>query len=405
MAVLLSREPARREVVCDTSSLLVNAWRSMAWDPLAMAYWADWPTFHDDLIARRRWLGKWVSENAARVQEDADYCDPKAGAWWMWAMSHSIRGNADMGLSSRPSLQAHPGAGYGVQAQRVDTGRPNLAQPCGQSLQSHRRERGKSKESIYTRPYMSPKDVGGRGLTSQRADGRIPMMGTKLQAARGVAAQRVVPRMAGQSTGAGSLAAQRVDMRRPNLQDTSASYAKGVAAQRVDGRRPALGSPFSNGQCVQAHRVGDAGGLPAPVRWLPWFEALAERLKQVVVLNRGWQSACTPAALAARAGNEVAVLLDPPYVTSGRAKIYEQDTDPEQVNATARESYEWALKHGEAYRVAYCHTAGSFDFPDGWEIITRKYSGTNQDSRTQDAVAFSPRCLRPGRDRGQQALF
>ena len=339
MAVLLSREPARREVVCDTSSLLVNAWRAMAWDPLAMAYWADWPTFHDDLVARRRWLGKWVAENAERVQADADYCDPKAGAWWMWAMSHSIRGIADMGLSSRPSLQASPGAGYGVQTQR----------------------------GVNDRPYMHGGEggVGGRGLTAQRSDTRIPAMGTE-GGPRGVAAQRGIPAFRHSPTG-------------------------GPTAAGVGAARTAAG--------------GDAGGLPAPVRWQPWFEALAARLKQVVVLNRGWQSACTPVALAARAGHEVAVLLDPPYVTSGRAKIYEQDTDPEQVNATARESYEWALKHGEAYRVAYCHTAGSFDFPPTWEVLTRKYGGANQDTRTQDAVAFSPRCRRPGQDVGQLDLL
>ena len=354
LAVLLSREPARREVVCDTSSLLVNAWRAMAWDPLAMAYWADWPTFHDDLIARRLWLGAWVRENAARVQEDADFYDVKAGAWWMWAMSHAIRGNADMGLSSRPSLQANPGAGYGIQSQRGV-------------------------------PTMRGAVVGGStGVAAQRTGGF----------SGGGSIGKCVPSMEGPV----GVSAHKPDNRVPKMLPERARGGSGVDVNRYekpDTRRPALGSPFSNGQCVQAHRTGDAGGLPAPVRWLPWFETLAARLKQVVVLNRGWRSACTPAALAARAGSEVAVLLDPPYITNGRAKIYEQDGDPDEVNRTARESYEWALEHGNEYRLAYCHTAGSFEFPGDWELMTRKYGGTNQDTRTQDAIAFSPRCLRP----------
>ena len=345
LAVLLSRPAAQREVVCDTSGLLVNAWRSIVHDPQAVAYWGDWPTLHDCLIARRRWLGQWVREHSAKLQADPDYYDAKAGGWWAWCMSHAIRGNADMGLTSRPAVQMSPG-GFGIQA--------------------------------HTRR--------GGGEAS-------------------------VPRMAGQSTGAGSLSAQRGKRRPgggpamksvPNMQREGGLAA---TAGGVDTRRPGLGSPYSGGQSLQAHRVGAAGAQPTSDRWGPWMDALCARLKQVVILNRPWQSACTPAALAAHAGGIVAVLLDPPYITAGRTKIYEQDGDADAVNQTAQESYEWALAHGDEYRIAYCHTHGSFEFPADWEILTRKYTGMNRDERTEDAVAFSPRCLRPGRDKGQLGLF
>ena len=176
---------------------------------------------------------------------------------------------------------------------------------------------------------------------------------------------------------------------------------------------PKMETNAIGGSGVMAQRAGlgisteydDPGGLPSSQRWGAWFDALARRLKQVIILNSEWTSAVTPAALAARAGGIVAVLLDPPYVTAGRAKLYDADADAEKTNRVARESYEWALKHGDEYRVAYCHTAGSFAFPDGWEVLTKRYTGANDEERTVDAIAFSPKCIRPGRDSGQLGMF
>lgn len=616
MAVLLSRDPARREIITDTSSLLVNAWRAMAAAPLEVAEWCDWPTFHDDLIARRRYLGAWVAEHAARVQEDEAYFDAKAGGYWIWCMSHAIRGNADMGWSPaqnghmgpedvphmggtngsqgvqstrsdnrrpaidggiggrgvsatrktaraddrRPNLQdtsaayakgvaahgsgnrripnmqdanpdrangvgAHgkvdrrppnvrgadgPVGGCGVQAQRTPgTERPNLNpdRTAGHSVQAHRpkdarvpkmlpdRDRGGSGVSAQrpvderrprlsqdmatgggvqahrradTRiPKMRPADTGGSGVQAARTDAAIPELrdnrgragkGVSAQVAaggipevqaapggRGVAAHRItppgdaMPSLPGDPGGGGVQAhraganvpqtvdqpgGQGVQAHRggaktinsiPKMQDVPGGVptATGVQAQRspaagngVPSMTHGEGGPSARG--VSAERTaagGAAGGFPSHERWGPWFEALAHRLKQVIVLNRPWTSAVTPAALAARAGGIVAILLDPPYVTSGRSKLYEADADADEVNRVAREAYEWALEHGDQYRIAYCHTLGSFEFPDGWEVLSKTYTGTNVDARTVDAIAFSPKCQRPGRDTGQLGMF
>ena len=384
LAVLLSRAPAQREVVCDTSGLLVNCWRSIVHDPQAVAYWGDWPTLHDCLIARRRWLGAWVREHSAKLQEDPDYYDAKAGGWWAWAMSHSIRGNADMGLTSRPAVPRMAGQSTGagsLAAQRGGNDVPHMYgdKQTGQGIQTHR------KGARGGVPFMANKDVGSQGI----------------------AAQRGVPAPQNRGYGDGIAATKGVDGRRPGL-GSPFSGGQGLQAHKHDGRQPHLNTVRSSpGRGVSVHRKagGAAGAQPTSERWGPWMDALCARLKQVVVLNRPWRSACTPAALASRAGGVVAVLLDPPYITAGRSKLYEADGDADEVNRTAQESYEWALKHGGEFRIAYCHTAGSFEFPADWEIQTKKYTGTNRDERTQDAVAYSPRCLRPGRERGQQELF
>ena len=93
LAVLLHRKPARREIVSDTSGLLVNLWRAMAAEPAEVAKWADWPTFHQDLTARQIWLARWSHENAARLSADAEYYDTRAAGWWCWGKCAWI-GNA-----------------------------------------------------------------------------------------------------------------------------------------------------------------------------------------------------------------------------------------------------------------------------------------------------------------------
>ena len=88
LAVLLHRpEPVPREVVCDTDGALCNFWRAIRADPEAVARWADYPTIHQDLTARHRWLIQWAIDNAPKLSEDPDYYDAKAAGWWVWGIS------------------------------------------------------------------------------------------------------------------------------------------------------------------------------------------------------------------------------------------------------------------------------------------------------------------------------
>ena len=258
LAVLLANpSPARREVVCDTDGHICNFWRAITLDPEKTAYYADWPTIHQDLKARHIWLIKWASENSFRLSEDADYYDTKAAGWWVWGISNWVGAgwcipNKKGFSDKRPFVQSHPG-GYGVQAQRTDN---------------------------------------------------------------------------------------------PDI------YA--------------------------------------------WFQALADRLKEVVVLNTDWTSAITaPMMMDSPSEREKkrvrCVFLDPPYLTDGRCSfIYRSDIEGTSDDA-AVVSWQWALKHGDRYRIAYCCHEGDVEVPEGWTYFTGSFAA-NYVRSVKDAVLFSPAC-------------
>ena len=121
MAVLLHREPFPYEVVCDKSGLIANFWRAVKFDPERTSWWADYPTFHDDLTARHKWLVDWVKTNSAELKENADYYDPKAAGWWCWGMSNWI-GKGFCNTDKEPGNQIphikDSNSGMGVSAQK-----------------------------------------------------------------------------------------------------------------------------------------------------------------------------------------------------------------------------------------------------------------------------------------------
>ena len=259
LAVLLASEPHVREIVCDTDGHIANFWRALRGAPDEVAYWADYPSYHQDLTARHKWLIRWAREHGERLSDDVGYYDARAAGWWVWGLALWIGGGwcVDGDPSEkRPRLADHPG-GRGVNAQRLTRGQ---------------------------RPRVTSKGPGGQGVSAQRAT--------------------------------------------------------------LDGE------------------VGSGARL------LPWFEALAERLSRVVVLNRSWESALTPTVLMHTPSGPkppVGVLLDPPYRTdTGRADtLYHSDYAGESSD-TATAAYRWAVEHGETYRIAYCCRDGDFDTPPGW---------------------------------------
>lgn len=139
---------------------------------------------------------------------------------------------------------------------------------------------------------------------------------------------------------------------------------------------------------------------------IEWFDRLAERLYGVVVLNRSWESAVTPTLLQHTPTGPkppVGVFLDPPYATADRNDdIYGSDAIGASDRA-ARESWAWAVEHGERYRIAYCCHEGDVSAPDGWTVETASFAGIRRKDRRgrRDAVLFSPAC-RPKR---QGSLF
>ncbi len=119
LAVLLGRtsEP-RTEIVCDTSGHICNLWRAVQSDPGGVARAADYPTFHQDLTARHRWLMEWARENAGRLSQDPMYCDVRAAGWWAWGTS-SWPGSGWCLIDEEKRPKVPDGGGQGVQAQRT----------------------------------------------------------------------------------------------------------------------------------------------------------------------------------------------------------------------------------------------------------------------------------------------
>ncbi len=99
-ATLLGRPDAatRRipETVNDMDGMVVNFWRAVRGDPVAVAHYADWPVSEADLHARNGWL----TNRRARLTwalEDPEYYDARTAGWWCWAMSTAIGGQVCSG--------------------------------------------------------------------------------------------------------------------------------------------------------------------------------------------------------------------------------------------------------------------------------------------------------------------
>ena len=123
------------------------------------------------------------------------------------------------------------------------------------------------------------------------------------------------------------------------------------------------------------------------------LRAIASRLKHVVVLARPWRSALTRKMLHPRGERVVGIVMDPPYI-GDRAPMYTEDGASS--DGASVESYEWSVAHGRRYRICFCCTAGTFPIPEGWQALTRNFTGPNDARRRaarKDMVLFSPRCL------------
>lgn len=350
-AVLLASQPHAREIVCDTDGMVCNLFRAISHDYQAVAYWADYPTVHQDLTARRHWLAKWRQDNSDSLSVDPDFCDPKAAGWWAWCLSHWIGPVNKMlelkgGGDKIPYLGIRAG-GKGVSAQRIELSRPDKI------------------------PFIK-NGSGSRGVSQQRVDlsrpdkiPNIPSWG----GARGVSVQR---------TGI-TISEPMVDLSRPDkIPNVSPSgSAKGVAFQRRD--------------------IAGAYSIGSGARLIPWFEALAIRLANVIVLNRDWKAALTPSKLQhtpTAPKPTVGIFLDPPYLLEGRGDVYDSDSDVN--NLAALESYAWAVENGDRFRIAYACAEGDFDLPDGWSSSkSRTFNGHKVlavRQKRRDIIFYSPAC-------------
>ena len=349
LAVLLANpSPAKREVVCDNDGMICNFWRAVAADPEMVARHADYPTIHQDLTARHAWLRAWRAENADRLSQDPEFFDARAAGWWVWGISLWIGGGwCTHSYNRRPNISASsPTGGPGISVQRRDKSPMTRGASWGGAGVSAQRDRYPGGDK---RPRIND-DLGGRGCSAQRD-------------------------------------------KMPALTGSRVSISRGVTRDQI----PHVCSDHRGGAAVTAQALR-TGAL------IDWFEALAARLKRVIVLNRDWTAALTPSVLADTPSGPGAainrcILLDPPYLTEKRQSegkehggLYPSDFDGTS-DDTATAAFKWAVENGERFRIAYfCHE-GDFDAPSGWISETRRFKGHNRSvANTRDCVMFSPAC-------------
>jgi len=137
----------------------------------------------------------------------------------------------------------------------------------------------------------------------------------------------------------------------------------------------------------------------APITVAEWLEAISVRLRRVAVLNRPWHAILKSDTLRGDTAtvnfHSLGILLDPPYLNEQRSGLYESDADTERRDDPARDSYAWAVEHGERYRVAYCCHDGDFPLPDGWTKHVETLGGIRREDRRhrRDCIMFSPACV------------
>ena len=177
LAVLLASDPHKREVVCDTDGGICNFWRALAADPDAVAHWADWPTIHDDLTARHRYLVRWVLEHADELRDDPEYYDAKVAGWWVWGISIWIGGGwcqpnyrkqaapdripKFAPTARRPMVRSSEGhqAGAGVSAQRTPHDDPRQSPVYARFCRWQWRRRIRAAAQIPNRGRPDPERV------------------------------------------------------------------------------------------------------------------------------------------------------------------------------------------------------------------------------------------------------
>ena len=87
-AMLLAAPPPngkRVETINDADGFVANFWRSVSFDPDAVAHWADWPVTEADLEARHAWLVQRTDRLRWQL-EDPDFYDAKIAGWWVWGV-------------------------------------------------------------------------------------------------------------------------------------------------------------------------------------------------------------------------------------------------------------------------------------------------------------------------------
>lgn len=148
--------------------------------------------------------------------------------------------------------------------------------------------------------------------------------------------------------------------------------------------------------------LGDAGrGVHRQRGQVEWFQALADRLRDVRVCCGDWSRVCGPTPTVKQ--GLTGVLLDPPYGddTGRQDDLYAEDS-----NSVAEDVRAWAIANGGDHRlrIALCGYDTEHAMPAGWTAVGWKArggygsqgGGAGRTNAARETIWFSPHCLRVG---------
>ena len=168
----------------------------------------------------------------------------------------------------------------------------------------------------------------------------------------------------------------------------------GDAGRGVNRALPHLGDAGQGVNRALPH-LGNAGrgALDA------YLSALADRLHRVRITCGSWERVVKPSVTRSGTGGDGtrAVLLDPPYATSG--DLYAGTSDA-GVAVAARE---WAVTEGRSMRIVLCGYDDEHEalVSEGWTVIDGKSGGgagysTRPDNGRRERLWLSPTCITDG---------
>lgn len=173
----------------------------------------------------------------------------------------------------------------------------------------------------------------------------------------------------------------------------------GDVGQGVNRALPHLGNA-GRGVNRELPHLGDAGQgvnreLPGDGRLTAYMHMLATRLQRVRITCGDWRRVVTPSAVRAKTGGDgaIAVLLDPPYATSGDLYAVSSEGVAEAVRA-------WCLEADPAYRIVLCGYDDEHDelLRYGWTVKQGKAGSgagyaVRADNGRRERLWLPPSCL------------
>lgn len=388
-----------REVVNDMDGFVSNFWRSLRADPELVAYYADWPTSHLDLTARKQFCVNKLARLTDELRSDMDYYDAEVAGYWVWCVSNDIglfrEGQVIPDVAKEPvdltASDSIPVMGdKGVNAQRVYNRKPTTANAGGLGVQP---------QKVSDRRAKLNHGTGGNGVQaqSQTIYNRIPVAGDK-----GVQAGRVLRNIPH------ATAAQGIQAQRDGYESRPLLGPLGVNTSRKGYTYPEAVSEFN--ELVWEHLPFNGKRLFAQ------FTELAERLWRTYVLCKDWSTLCSPSVMGLTNSDlkgskkpVCGIFLDPPYQTEGRKDgLYRVDS-----LSVAADVMQWAIEKGNDpnIRVAVAGYKDDYsNWPEGWEAYEWSTSEIRMGSTKRaeysrvEVIWFSPHC-QVGEDKRSQTSF